>query len=395
METLSEAYALARANNGSPGIDGVSFEDIEKKGLCKFLNELRSELVEGSYLPMRNRIKEIPKPNGKMRRLGIPSIRDRVVQGALKLILEPVFEADFQDGSFGYRPKRTAHQAVERVAEAIVKAKTRVIDLDLKAYFDTVKHAILLKKVAERLQDDKVMHLLKLILKANGSQGVPQGGVLSPLLSNIYLNEVDCMLEKAKEVTREGRNTHLEYARFADDLVILVDVHPKWEWLWEGVNKRLREVLAGLEVEINEEKTKYVDLTLGKCFSFLGFEFRRTKSMHGKWRANYQPLMSARNKLIDKVRAVFTNYTSQPLDRVAYLINPVLRGWVQYFRVGNSSKCFGYIKDWLSKKIRRHLMYAKKRKGFGWKRWSTKELYERYNIYCNFHVISRKVVPTG
>jgi RNA-directed DNA polymerase len=394
-ETLAEAYTLARSNNGSPGIDGVSFADIEKKGLGKFLDELRTDLLEGSYLPMRNRIKEIPKKDGKMRRLGIPTIRDRVVQGALKLILEPVFEADFQEGSYGYRPKRTAHQAVERVAEAIVKDKTRVIDLDLKAYFDNVKHAVLLEKVAKRVQDDKVMHLLKLILKSGGKQGVPQGGVISPLLSNIYLNEVDCLLEKAKEVTREGKYTHLEYARFADDIVILVDGHPKWDWLWKGINKRLGEVLSGLQVEINETKTKYVDLIQGACFSFLGFEFRRIKSLRGKWRANYQPLMSARSKLIEKVRTVFEHYASQPLERVAFFINPVLRGWVQYFRVGNSTKCFGYIKDWLTKKIRRHIMRAKKRKGFGWKRWSTKELYERYNIYCDFRVIHRKVVPTG
>lgn len=150
-ETLAEAYALARINNGSPGIDGVSFADVDKNGLSDFLDELRLEMQEGRYLPLRNQTKEIPKANGKMRRLGIPTICDRVVPGALKLILEPVFEADFQDGSYGYRPKRTAHQAVERVAEAIVKDKTRVIDLDLKTYFDTVKQSILLSKVAERI----------------------------------------------------------------------------------------------------------------------------------------------------------------------------------------------------------------------------------------------------
>jgi len=146
-----------------------------------------------------------------------------VVQGALKLILEPIFEADFQSGSYGYRPKRTAHAAIDLVAQAVVKNKTRVIDLDLRAYFDNVRHDILLKKVAEQVNDDRVMRLLKLILKASGQRGVPQGGVISPLLSNIYLNEVDKMLERAREVTRRGRFTYIEYARFADDLVILVD----------------------------------------------------------------------------------------------------------------------------------------------------------------------------
>jgi RNA-directed DNA polymerase len=203
-ETLREAYALAKENDGAPGIDGVSFSAIEEGGVDGFLAQIRDELVSGQYRPMRNRRKEIPKDGGrKVRVLGIPSIRDRVVQGALKLILEPIFEADFQAGSFGYRPKRTAHEAVHRVTTAITEEKTRVIDLDLRAYFDNVRHHILLEKVARRVQDRDVMHLLKLILAATGKKGVPQGGVISPLLSNIYLNDVDRMLEKAKTTTRE------------------------------------------------------------------------------------------------------------------------------------------------------------------------------------------------
>jgi retron-type reverse transcriptase len=146
-----------------------------------------------------------------------------VVQGALKLILEPVFEADFQPGSFGYRPKRKAHDAIKRVAEAIVQRKTRVLDVDLRAYFDNIRHDRLLAKVAQRIDDADVMHLLKVMLKASGKMGVPQGGVISPLLSNLYLNEVDKMLEQAREVTRNGKYTYIEYARFADDLVILID----------------------------------------------------------------------------------------------------------------------------------------------------------------------------
>src|SRR5262245_57154405 len=161
----------------------------------------------------------------KVRVLSIPAIRDRVVQGAFKLILEPIFEADFQPGSFGYRPKKTAHEAVDRVAQAIVRHKTRVIDFDLRNYFDNVRHDRLLAEVAKRVDDDDVMHLLKIMLKANGRCGVPQGGVVSPLLSNIYLNEVDRMLERAKEATRYGEYTGIEYARFADDLVILIDAH--------------------------------------------------------------------------------------------------------------------------------------------------------------------------
>ncbi len=226
-ETLREAYRLAKLNNGAPGIDGVTFEAVEAEGVEEFLDQIREELVQRSYRPLRARKVEIPKEGGKVRLLSIPSIRDRVVQGALKLILEPIFEADFQGGSFGYRPKKSAHAAIQRVREAIVSGKTYVIDLDLRSYFDTVRHHVVLEKVARRVRDDEVLWLLRLILRASGKQGVPQGGVISPLLSNLYLNEVDKMLEKAKEVTRQGQWVGVEYARFADDLVILVDSNPR------------------------------------------------------------------------------------------------------------------------------------------------------------------------
>src|SRR5712672_2537638 len=176
METLSKAYALAKNNNGAPGKDGVTFAAIEAQGVATFLEQMRSELVQRTYVPLPARRREIPKDGGKVRVLSIPAIRDRVVQGALKLILEPIFEADFQPGSYGYRPKRTAQEAISRVAEGIVRQKTRIIDIDLKAYFDNVRHDVLLGKVAQRVNDVEVLHLLKLMLKATGKRGVPQGG---------------------------------------------------------------------------------------------------------------------------------------------------------------------------------------------------------------------------
>jgi RNA-directed DNA polymerase len=163
-ETLRAAYAMAKANNGAPGSDGVTFVAIEAAGVEGFLQGIRDELVSGTYRPQPNRRREIPKGDGRVRVLGIPCIRDRVVQGALKLILEPIFEADFQDGSYGYRPKRTAHQAVQRVAEANVHNKTHVIDVDLASYFDTVRHDLLLGKAAQRVSDEQVLCLLKRIL---------------------------------------------------------------------------------------------------------------------------------------------------------------------------------------------------------------------------------------
>jgi RNA-directed DNA polymerase len=217
-ETLQEAYEMAKENNGAPGNDGVTFEAIEESGVESFLQQVRNELITNTYRPMPVRKKEIPKDGGtKVRVLSIPSIRDRVVQGALKLILEPIFEADFQPGSYGYRPKRTAHEAINRVAQGIVETKTKIIDLDLRAFLDNVQHSLLLDKVAKRVRDDQVMRLLKMILKATGKKGVPQGGGISPVLSNLYLNEVDRMLERAIEATRFKQYTAIQYGRFADD----------------------------------------------------------------------------------------------------------------------------------------------------------------------------------
>jgi RNA-directed DNA polymerase len=387
METLWEAYRMARNNDGAPGIDGVTFEAIEESGAEGFLRQIREELVSNTYRPMLARKKEIPKDGGKVRVLSIPAIRDRVVQGALKLILEPVFEADFQAGSYGYRPKRTAHEAVARVAQAIVEEKTSIIDLDLRAYFDNVQHYALLEKVAKRVQDDAVMHLLKMILKATGKKGVPQGGVISPLLSNLYLNEVDRMLEKAVEVTRRGKSTNVQYARFADDLVVLIDAERRNDWLVKAVDRRLREEFAKLRVAINEDKTRVVDLKKGESFTFLGFEYRRVLSLQRKWRPYYAPKLKKRTALFENLREIFRQNVSWPVEKVIAKINPILRGWVNYFRVGHSSRCFGVVKRWVEKKVRQHLMRARGRKGFGWRRWSSDWLYEQLGLFNDYRLV--------
>jgi len=327
METLQAAYKLAKENNGAPGVDGVTFESVESAGRAEFLEQLRGELVSGTYMPGRVRRVGIPKTGGKLRMLSIPTIRDRVVQGALKLILEPIFEADFQPGSFGYRPKKSAQDAVLRVRQGILHGKTRVIDLDLRSYFDNVRHHLLLEKIAVRVDDGAIMGLLKKILKSSGSRGVPQGGVISPLLSNIDLNEVDRMLQRAQEVTSLGEWTAMEYVRFADDIVVLVDWHPRQTWLFDAVQKRLREEFDKLQVEVNEEKSRVVEQ-----------------------------------------------------------INPLLWGWVNYFAIGNSSRCFSLIHLWVEKKIRRLLAKARQRQGFGWKRWSSRWLYERLGLFNEYKV---------
>jgi RNA-directed DNA polymerase len=386
--TLQAAYALAKANDGAPGVDGVTFEEIEAQGTERFLEQIQSELVQHTYVPLPARRREIPKDGGKgkVRVLSIPAIRDRVVQGALKLILEPIFEADFQPGSFGYRPKRTAHEAISRVAESIVRQKVRIIDLDLKGYFDNVRHDVLLGKVARRVNDQQVMHLLKLILKSTGQRGVPQGGVISPVLSNLYLNEVDQMLERARESTRNGTYTSVEYARYADDLVVLIDAYKAHDWLLAAVLRRLREEFAKLRVEINEEKSRIVDLSRGESFGFLGFDFRRIRSRSGKWRAQYTPKLKKRSALVRKLKEIFHRFRSQPLNRVVELINPILRGWVAYFAIGHSGRCFEFVKDWVEMKALRHLRRAQGRRGIGWYRRSTHLLYDTVGLFNGYKV---------
>src|SRR5215831_10887635 len=237
METLREAYQMAKANDGAPGIDGVTFAAIEESGPEIFLQQIRDELVAHTYRPMPARKKEIPKDGGKkVRVLSIPAIRDRVVQGALKLILEPIFEADFQPGSYGYRPKRTAHQAVNRVAQAIVEEKTRIIDIDLRAYFDRVNHDKLMGQIAKRIEDKRLSKLIRAFLNAgvmeNGLvspsvEGTPQGGPLSPLLSNLVLDELD------RELERRGHR----FVRYADDCNIYVGSERAGQRVMESVTR--------------------------------------------------------------------------------------------------------------------------------------------------------------
>jgi RNA-directed DNA polymerase len=389
QETLREAYRLARANDGAPGVDGVTFAAVESEGVESFLDQLGKELVQRTYRPQRARKVEIPKGGGKMRQLSIPSIRDRVVQGALKLILEPIFEAEFQPGSYGYRPKKSAHAAIQRVKQAILEGKTYVIDFDLRSYFDTVKHHIVLEKVARRVDDDAVLCLLKRLLNASGKQGVPQGGVISPLLSNLYLNEIDKMLERAKGVTRHERWTAVEYARFADDLVILVDSRPRQQWLRQAVERRLREELANLHVEVNEDKSRKVDLQRDGSFGFLGFEFRRIRSHRGRWMPLLLPKSKKRTALLGKLKEIFDASRSQPVSGVIEKINPILRGWVKYFAIGHSGRCFSFIRQWVERKIRRHLARACQRRGFGWKRWSREWLYGTLGLFSGYHVAYR------
>ena len=319
---------------------------------------------------------------GPRTRSGFPPPSGRVTPPRCGLVLLRRSQA----GSYGYRPKRKAHAAVDRVATAIAWHKTRVVDLDLRAFFDTVQHDLLLQKVAKRVRDRDVLHVLWQMLKAPGKRGVPQGGVISPLLSNLYLNEVDQMLERAKRVTRDGSTSAVEYARYADDLVVLVHEGRRWDWVLRAVHRRLREEFGKLRVEVNEEKSRVVDLRNGESFGFLGFDFRRVRSRWGRWRPLYTPQRTKRTALLRTLRDIFYRHRSQPVSGVVQRINPILRGWVTYFAVGQSSRCFSFICYWVEVALRRHWLRNRKRRGFGWTRWRWLRVSRMVGVFLAYRV---------
>lgn len=389
MTTLHEAYQRAKKNGGAPGIDGQSFADVEKEGVISFLKGIQAELYAGTYRPQANRKVDIPKANGKMRTLQIPSIRDRVVQGALKLILEAIFEADFCSNSYGFRPKRSPHQALAGVRRSVLRRMTTVIDVDLSRYFDTIRHNVLLEKIAKRVKDPHVMHLVKQVIKAAGKIGVPQGGPFSPLAANIYLNEVDWAFDAIRRKTAVGNYEAVNYHRFADDMVITVSGHSSKRGWAELALQRLRERLEPLGVELNLEKTRMVNVLKGESFSFLGFDLRRVQN---RSRTGHFILMTPKKKariaVKARIRELIKSGGSKPAKDIVKQVNAVLSGWVNYFRVGNSSRAFSEVRDYTEMKIRTLLTRRKRRQkcSIGWRRWSNEYLYNVLGLYWDWKI---------
>jgi len=348
IETLQEAYTLAKRNGGAPGIDGQSFADIEKSGPKAFLEGISKDLRSGTYVPQKNRKVDIPKDNGKVRTLQIPCIKDRVVQGALKLILEAIFEADFCHNSYGFRPKRSPHLALAGVRRSLLRRMSKVIDVDLTKYFDNIQHSILLAQIAKRIKDPKVMHLIKQIIKMAGKVGVPQGGPFSPLAANIYLNEVDWAFDDIRRKTAYKSYEAINYHRFADDIVITISGHHTKQGWTQRALQRLKEYIEPLQVSLNTEKTKTVDTLKGEAFGFLGFDFRRVLNRkHSKPYILMTPKKKARKGIKAKIREIIKRGGAAPAKVIIAKINQVLTGWVNYFRIGNSNRAFSEVRDYL------------------------------------------------
>jgi RNA-directed DNA polymerase len=310
-----------------------------------------------------------------------------VVQGALKLILEAIFEADFCPNSYGFRPKRSPHQALAHVRRSVMRRMSTVVDVDLSKYFDTVRHSVLLDKIAKRVQDPEVMHLIKQIIKAAGKVGVPQGGPFSPLAANIYLNDIDWMFDAIRRKTEQGPYEAVNYHRFADDIVITVSGHSTKAGWAERALQQLEEQLIPTGVALNQEKTKIVNTMTDAAFGFLGFDLRRVRKRE---KDGYFVLMTpkkkARKAIKAKIREIIAHGGALTAKAIVKKINAALAGWVNYFRVGNANRAFSEVRDYVEMKIRTLLTRRKRRqkRSIGWRRWSNEYLYGVLGLYWDW-----------
>lgn len=380
-DILRHAFRLAKANGGAPGVDGQKFKDIEEYGEERFVEELARELKEERYRPEAVKRVMIPKPNGGERPLGIPTVKDRTVQGAAKLVLEPIFEADFTDNAHGYRPGHSAGQAVQEVQKALKAGATDVVDADVTKFFDTIPHAELMRSVARRVSDGRMLHLIQMWLEAPieetndqgrkqrrgpGGKGTPQGGVLSPLLANIYMRR----FLKAWEQNGYEQKFSARIVNYADDFVVLC------RRTATQALSAARGILSRIGLTLNEAKTRICH-AWQDTFDFLGYTFGVAPSPYGG-----RPYLAVRpsKKSIARLKETIREQTGpatlwQSPEYLVGTLNTLLRGWSQYFRYGAISRAYTVIEQHVLTRVRR--WWSRKFKRRGRREWVCKRyLYE-------------------
>src|SRR5208337_1845747 len=386
-DILEHAYALARDNAGAPGVDGIDFKQIEAAGVEKWLAGLREDLVSKTYRPQTVRRVTIPKPGGGERPLGIPTIRDRVAQTAAKLVLEPIFEADFEDSAYGYRPKRSAGDAIGRVHRHILSGHTQVVDADLSKYFDTIPHRDLMQSVARRIVDRHVLHLIKMWLEApveerdgdgtrrmksgrSDRRGTPQGGVVSPLLANLYMNR----FLKHWRLTGRGEAFKAHVVAYADDFVILSRGCAGEALAWT------KATMAKLGLTLNEAKTSVRDARKER-FDFLGYTFgphHRTKD--GRLYSGASPSKKSVHRIKAKIGEMLMPSNVAPWPKTRQKLNRLLLGWSAYFGYGSLAKAYRDVDQYVVDHVRAFLARRHKMQNRGARNFSRSAIYGELEV---------------